>query len=69
MIRPIGSLRGTIAGAWNLDFSKTRPANIRHLIRQRMTCRPKGKGNKAWSRVEAMYRDPAYLVWPDYALS
>lgn len=55
-IRPIGSLRGTIAGAWNLDFTSNRGRNIKHTIRERLRCNPQGKGNKAWKRVAANER-------------
>lgn len=70
MLRPIGCLSGTIAGQWNRDFSKpqARRDNIRWSMRQNMRCNPKGKGNKAWKRVDAMYRDPSAIVWPDYAI-
>lgn len=70
MLRPIGSLKGTIAGQWNRDFSKpqTRRDNVRWTMRQNMRCNPKGKGNKAWKRVDAMNHAPGILVWPDYAM-
>jgi hypothetical protein len=51
--RPIGALRGTIAGVWNLDFTSRRRANIRRDIHQNLRCSPQGKGNKAWKRVAA----------------
>lgn len=54
--RPIGSLRGTIAGAWNLDFTTRRIANIKRAMRQRLRCDPQGKGNKAWKRVSDIDR-------------
>ena len=49
--RPIGSLRGTIAGLWNMDFTSNRKRNIKRAIRNRLRCEPQGKGNKAWKRV------------------
>ena len=64
--RPIGALNGTIAGAWNLDFTTKRKANIKRLIRQRLRCHPKGKGNKAWKRVDLASRDASTLSWPDF---
>mgnify|MGYP001360953019 FL=1 len=69
-LRPIGSLAGTIAGQWNRDFSSRveRIYNVRRTMRQNLTCARKGRGNRAWKRYEAMMRDPAYLVWPDYVL-
>jgi hypothetical protein len=57
-----------LLAVWNLDFTKYRRANIRREIRNRITSRPKGKGAKAWKRVEALDRDPGCLIWPDYAL-
>jgi hypothetical protein len=68
MLRPIGSLTGTIAGQWNRDFSKDRPQRVRHQMRQNLIVKRKGRGNKAWRRYESMLRDPAVLIWPDYAI-
>lgn len=69
-MRNIGSLTGTIAGAWNLDFSdrRTRHDNLRRLIHWRISCRPKGKGNRSWKRADALEPQPGVLIWPDYAI-
>jgi hypothetical protein len=69
MIRPMGFKMPPLICAWNRDFSKqsTRRDNIRRFMRCELRSNPKGRGNKAWKRYESMMRDPAYLVWPDYA--
>jgi hypothetical protein len=28
----------------------------------------RGKGNRAWKRVDALDREPGTLIWPNYAL-
>ena len=39
----------------------------RHVMRQRyMDYARRGRGSKAWRRVEAMANNPAVLVWPNY---
>ncbi len=38
----------------------------RRSLGQQYRANPKGRGNKAWKRVEAMHRDPELLIWPDY---
>lgn len=37
-------------------------------MRQNLYANPKGRGNAAWRRVDAMDRQPGVLIWPDYAL-
>ena len=54
--------------AWNLDFTKRRRDNIRRFMRQQLRCTPKGRGNRAWKRAQAIWREPGTLIWPDYAL-
>ena len=69
MLRPYGLKMPALVCAWNRDFSKQakRRANIRDFMQKQLRVTCKGKGNKAWGRVNAMYNDPAYLIWPDYA--
>jgi len=57
--------------AWNLDFSPQhiRRRNMRRTLRlQSLDLSKRGKGSKAWKRVDAMDREPGTLIWPDYAL-
>lgn len=42
--------------------------DMRHRLRDQTTANPKGKGNKAWKRYEALMNDPDCIVWPEYAL-
>lgn len=43
---------------------------LRREIRYRLKFRnePKGRGNAAKRRIKALYNDPNYIVWPDYAI-
>jgi len=67
MLRPIGSMP-PLAALWNRDFTRDRRDNAKRFMSRNMRCTPKGRGNRAWKRVDAMFNDPAVLVWPDYAL-
>lgn len=69
----------SLIAIWNRSYYYKRHSNprlnaihrrddIRHEMRQRMRCKAAGKGNKAWKRYEAMLRDHACIVWPDYAI-
>lgn len=60
----------TLFARWNLDFSPrlTRHSNIRRAMRQNLRAEPKGRGNRAWKRADALDRQPGCIVWPNYAL-
>jgi hypothetical protein len=44
----------TLTRAWNRDFSPQgeRRNNLVRFMRQRLAVNPKGKGNRAWKRLD-----------------
>ena len=38
----------------------------RRALGQQYRANPKGRGNRAWKRVEALSRCPDSITWPDY---
>ena len=58
-----------LEAVWNRLFAPylERRARFQHWLRQRYDDHgPRGKGNKAWRRAEALYNRPDTLYWPDY---
>lgn len=53
---------------WNLDFTAKRRENMKRKLHQSSRFEPKGKGNKAWKRAEALLDQPGTIVWPTYCL-
>lgn len=43
-----------------------RRKELRRHIWKNLYCRPRGKGNNAWKRVDALHRRTDVLYWPDY---
>ena len=54
----------SLLAIWNLDFSDRtkRRSNIRREIRQRLTCKQAGKGNKANKRYRSMCQGELHLI-------
>jgi hypothetical protein len=40
--------------------------DAKRMLRQQYAARPKGRGNRAWKRVEALSRCPDSIIWPCY---
>ena len=55
---------------WNrYKPSPIRRAEARRIIRQNLTARPQGKGNRFWRRYLDSQAGLPVLIWPDYAVN